>query len=55
MLIVIVADLEHLRVVSKQQHDELAREYHMSSCIVSAKTGESVRIIFSDHKIDKKT
>lgn len=45
--VLISADLEHLRVVSKQQHDDLARDFKMSSHIVSAKTGESVSTTYT--------
>jgi len=35
-------DLEHLRTISKAQHDNFALVNRMSSHIVSAKTGTSV-------------
>ena len=40
----IAGDLEHLRTISKDQHEHFALTNGMSSHIVSAKTGSSVSL-----------
>lgn len=37
-------DLEHQRAIKLERHQKFANEHHLSSFIVSARTGESVSI-----------
>jgi Ras-related protein Rab-28 len=40
------ADLEHLRAVKTEKHHQFAKDRDLLSYFVSAKTGESVEILF---------
>jgi len=41
-----LGDLEHLRAVKVDKHNKFMKEKNMSSFLISAKTGESVNLMF---------
>ena len=43
---ILSGDLEHLRAVKEDKHNKFAKEKEMHSFKVSAKTGESVNLMF---------